>query len=515
MKPFSIGLQIFLLLPCLIFARTIEKLSDLSGDDELLKFPDDLMIGVASSAYQTEGAWDNDGKSPSNWDEYTHVKNFTANADIACDSYHKYKEDIKLAANGNFKIFRMSLSWSRILPTGSIDNINYNAINHYKNVLNEVKKQGMIPFVTLYHWDHPAIFDKFGGWNSEKMITAFNDYARVVFKNFGSIVKFWTTINEPIAYCYYGHGKGYFPPGDTFEGKGPYICGQNMLIAHAQVYHLFKKKYNNYNPNSQIGIVNTCWNFYPANSSESESADIAFEYNCGWLSNPIFSKEGDYPDIMKQRIKENSYLEGLSTSRLPELSKSMIKLIKGTSDYFGLNYYTSRMTTNVKKTQSEKWFDDSGVDMTINNKWKTDAATWLPIVPEGLGDMLRIIKNKYKNPPVYILENGIASDGNRYDLERTKYFYSHMKEMLIAKNRDDCDVKGYVVWSLLDSFEWLAGYSQPFGIVHVDHNSPQRTRTPRTSFYWLKDIIRQRALPSTFITPSKLPKIIYLNGTEI
>ncbi|XP_044009965.1 myrosinase 1-like [Aphidius gifuensis] len=501
MKPFSIGLQIFLLLPCLIFGRTTVNFPNLSDDDGLLKFPDDLMIGVSTSAYQTEGAWDIDGKSPSNWDEYTHVKNFTPNADIACDSYHKYKEDIKLAANANFKFFRMSLSWSRILPTGSLENINYDAINHYKKVLNEVKKQGMIPFVTLYHWDHPAIFDKFG--------------AQVVFKNFASIVKFWTTINEPIAYCYYEHGKGFLPPGDTFEGRGPYICGQNMLIAHAQVYHLFKKKYNNYNPNSQIGIVNACWNFYPANSSESESAVIAFQYNCGWLSNPIFSKKGDYPDIMKQRIKENSYLEGLSTSRLPELSKSMIKLIKGTSDYFGLNYYTSRMTNNVKKSQSEKWFDDSGVDMTINNEWPMDVAAWLPIVPEGLGDMLRIIKNKYKNPPVYILENGIASDGNRYDLERTKYFYSHMKEMLIAKNRDDCNVKAYVVWSLLDSFEWVARYSQPFGIVHVDHNSPHRTRTPKTSYYWLKDMIHQRALPSTFITPLHPPKIIYWNGTEI
>ncbi|XP_044013867.1 myrosinase 1-like [Aphidius gifuensis] len=468
----------------------------ISGESNL-KFPEEFKIGVGGSAYQTEGAWNIDGKSPSNWDVFSHNKNNSIvdgeNGDVATDSYHKYKEDIKILKDTGFQFYRLSLSWSRILPAG-VDNITNNkGIQHYKNVLDELHKNGIEPFVTIYHWDHPDVLDQTGGWLNETIVDHFVNYAKIVFQEFGSRVKFWTTINEPIAYCYWGYGKGAFPIGKEEPSLSKaYRCGYNMLQAHAKVYHLYNDTFRI--NNSQIGIVNSCWNFYSIDKNDTESSDIAFQYNCGWLSHPIFTENGDYPDVMIKRINENSQLEGLSTSRLPILTPQLIQEIKNTADYFGLNYYTSRISESIKKSSVNGWFEDSGIKISENKSWPVDSASWLQIVPKGLGDLLRKIKNEYNNPPIYILGNGLATDLSHNDTSRINYLYSHMEETLLAINRDGCNIKGYTVWSLLDNFEWLDGYTKSYGIVHVDHQNLNRPRSPRLSVTWLKEILKNRQL---------------------
>ncbi|KAF7988249.1 hypothetical protein HCN44_007781 [Aphidius gifuensis] len=459
-------------------------------------FPGDLTIGVSGAAYQIEGAWNASDKGESTWDSWTHKKRHLIfdqqNGDIACDSYHKYKEDIAIAKDIGFNHHRLSLSWARILPTGFSNKISKDGIQYYKNVIDEIRKQGMEPFVTIYHWDHPEYFNNYGGWLNELMVDFYVDFARVVFRELGSRVKFWTTINEPNNYCHNAYAQESYAPGMRLKEKGAYICGHNMLKAHAKTYHMYNQLFRA-EQGGKIGIVIPCRGNFPANSNDTESPMIAFQYDCGWMANPIFSKDGDYPKVMKERIYENSILEGFSRSELPSFSLEEIATIRGSSDYFGLNYYTSRVCASMPKTNGTGWYQDSGVQVSVDRAWKKGLPSWAYIVPEGLGLVLRKIKDEYENPEVHILENGYADEGTVNDTQRIEFLYSHMKEVILAKN-DGCNIKSYSVWSLLDNFEWDRGYAEKYGIVHVDFNHENRTRTPKLSAKWLKKILKNRIL---------------------
>lgn len=467
-----------------------------AAETENLVFPDDLTIGVSGAAYQIEGAWNHSDKGESTWDSWTHKKKHLIydqqNGDIACDSYHKYKEDIAISKDIGFNHHRLSLSWTRILPTGYSNNISKDGIEYYKNVIDEIRNKGMEPYVTIYHWDHPEYFNQYGGWLNELMVDFYVDFATVVFKELGSRVKFWTTINEPNNYCINAYGQENYAPGMRLQEKGAYICGHNMLKAHAKTYHIYNKLFRA-NQGGKIGIVIPCRGNFPANLNDTESAMIAFQFDCGWMANPIFSKDGDYPKIMKERIYDNSILEGFQKSHLPSFSPEEVATIRGSSDYFGLNYYTSRLCTSMPKTDETGWYQMSGVKVFVNSAWKKALPSWAYIVPEGLGLVLRKIKEEYENPEVHILENGYADDGTLYDIPRIEFYYSHMREVFLAKNHG-CNIKSYSVWSLLDNFEWDRGYTEKFGIVHVDFNHINRTRTQKLSSIWLKKILKNRIL---------------------
>ncbi|XP_033229069.1 myrosinase 1-like [Belonocnema kinseyi] len=459
-------------------------------------FPKDFIIGSASSAYQIEGGWNTSGKGENNWDWYTHNKPWLiadgSNGDVACDSFYKYKEDVAILKDIGFDFYRFSISWSRIFPTGFSNETSKEGIQYYHDLIDELRSKGIEPFVTIYHWDHPQILEKMGGWVNELMVDFFTDFARLVFQEFGPKVRYFATINEPSFFCFGGYGGAVTAPAWNLTLNAEYLCMHNALKAHAKAYHMYDEEFRS-TQNGKIGIVLTCQYFFGQDKNDTVTPDIAFQYDCGWTAHPIFSKLGDYPKIMRKRIDENSRIQGWPRSRLPTFTQKEIEYIRGTADYFGLNHYTSHIAVPVKRGTGEVWENDRGFHQAVDPKWPVSAASWLMMVPEGFGNILRRITKEYGNLPIYVTENGYADHGSLNDHERLKYYYAYLKEMLVAIN-DGCNVKGYTAWSFLDDFEWRGGYTTLFGIVHVDFNDPGRKRTYKKSAKWYKDLLKCRKL---------------------
>ncbi|XP_043286603.1 myrosinase 1-like isoform X2 [Venturia canescens] len=464
-----------------------------------MKFPADFKLGISTASYQIEGAWNVSDKGESVWDRFTHQRpspiRDASDGDVACDSYNKYKEDIEILKDLGVDGYRISLSWTRILPGGFPNKVSEDGIRYYKNLLENLKAQGIEPVVCIYHWDHPVVLEEMGGWTNELMVTWFADYARVVFNHLGDHIKTYVTLNEVADNCKQAYGSGDKAPGKTMPEIAPYLCVHNMLKAHAKVYHMYADEYRS-QQNGIIGIVLQCMSYYPKYQNDTETPEVFFDFNCGWMLDPLFSENGGYPAVMKERIGENSKLEGYPKSRLPEFTEEEIDYIRGSADFIGLNHYTSVLTEPALKSNDETlWYQDHGVIRSYNESWPRTASSWLRVVPQGFGDLLRKLKNRYNNPAVYVLENGIADLGTSLqDTERIQYLHDYIREMLLAINRDNCNVKTYFIWSLLDNFEWESGYSERFGLVNIDFNNFNRSRTPKLSYNWYKQLISTRQL---------------------
>ncbi|KAK2576537.1 hypothetical protein KPH14_005859 [Odynerus spinipes] len=460
-------------------------------------FPDNFLLGAATASYQIEGGWNASDKGVNIWDEFTHDNPLNiidhSNGDVACDSYNKYKEDIELLSDMGVDFYRFSLSWSRILPTGFINVVSKDGLNYYKNLIDKLLEKDIQPFVTLYHWDLPSDLEKIGGWMNELIVDYFADYARIVFRELGPKVKYFFTINEPSVFCLEGYGQTLKAPGKNLTGHGEYLCMHNVLKAHAKAYHIYDREFRD-TQKGLLSIVAPCTMYFAKDGNDMEVEDIAFQFSCGWITHPIFSKTGDYPHIMKERIAENSKIQGYQTSRLPEFSNEWIDYIRGTADFFALNHYTSKLVEKVPKIPNVPWYNEIGVNVTVDPSWPSTASKWLKVVPQGLRRILNIIKNEYDNPPVIITENGFSDNGTLLDLPRIRYYHDYLKAMLEAIYEDGCDVKGFTAWSVLDNFEWNRGYTEKFGLVNVDFSSPNRTRTPKMSMKWFKNVIKQRRL---------------------
>ncbi|KAF6214888.1 hypothetical protein GE061_009633 [Apolygus lucorum] len=277
-------------------------------------FPEDFLFGVATSAYQIEGGWNEDGKGPSIWDNITHEQpNFTidsANGDISADSYHKYKEDVELIENIGFQVYRFSMSWSRILPNGRVDNVNQAGIDYYLDLLNELVANGIQPM-----------------------------YAELLFQTFGDKVKWWLTFNEP-AQVAQGYVTETLVPADFTDQKGivDYQVAHNLILAHAAVYRVYQQKYSHQEGKISLAIIcNLC---IPATDTIEDKAasERCFQFSVGWFAHPIFI--GDYPPVMRERIDRFSIEEGRNTSRLPYFTRDEIDYIKGTADFFAANHYS-------------------------------------------------------------------------------------------------------------------------------------------------------------------------------
>ncbi|XP_015181997.1 PREDICTED: myrosinase 1-like isoform X2 [Polistes dominula] len=459
------------------------------------EFPEGFQFGIATSSYQIEGAWNTNGKSNNIWDVFTHNNEWLikdhSNGDVACDSYHKYKEDVQLISNMGVNFYRFSLSWSRILPDSFKNVVNKDGLNYYRNLIDELLAKGIKPHVTIFHWDLPEDLEKLGGWTNEIIIDYFVNYSRIIFREFGQKVKLFFTINEPTVICS-GYGLSEFAPGTNLTEIGPYLCMHNILKAHAKVYHMYDKEFRP-QQNGKISIALSSPGYYAKYKNDTKAEDVGFQYLCGWSAHPIYSKTGDYPEVMKIRIGENSRIQGYLKSRLPVFTQEWINYIRGTSDLFALNHYSSYFIESVPKGPDDLWYEDSGIKLSFDPKWPSTNSSWLKIVPEGFRKIINVIKNEYDNPPILITENGI-SDGNLMDKIRIDYISKYLKCMLQAIYKDGCNVIGYTAWSLLDNFEWLNGYTEKFGFVQVDFSSPNRTRIPKMSLEWYKNLIKERKI---------------------
>ncbi|XP_037301194.1 myrosinase 1-like [Manduca sexta] len=470
------------------------------------KFPDGFLFGAATAAYQIEGAWNKDGKSESIWDKTCHMVPSPiadgSSGDIANDSYHLYKRDVEMMRELGLDFYRFSIAWTRIFPTAYADKINEAGVAYYNNLIDELLKYNIQPMITIYHWDLPQNIQDLGGWTNPNIIDWYTDYARVLFELFGDRVKYWITVNEPREICRQGYGKGSLAPLYTMSGFGDYICGKNLLLAHAKAYHIYDKEYRP-KQNGTIFISISAARYEPNSDSEEDikAAEDANMFDWGMYAHPIFFESGDYPQIVKDRIAQKSAEQGYPRSRLPEFTPEEIDYLRGTSDLFGLNHYSTHLTYRNESVigyyKVPSYDDDLSIISYASPDWLTGSHPRIKTTPWGFYNLLRKISESYNNVPIFITENGYATYEGLEDDDRVYHFKEYLGAVLDAIN-DGSDIRGYTPWSLMDNFEWLQGYTQRFGLYEVDYNSPERTRTPRKSAFLYKEILRTKTLDKDY-----------------
>ncbi|EEB13471.1 beta-glucosidase, putative [Pediculus humanus corporis] len=463
-------------------------------------FPDDFFFGFATASYQIEGGWKDDGKGENIWDRLVHNDNEKikdgSTGDIACDSYHLYKEDVQLLKNLNADVYRFSLSWSRILPNGDLSKINQPGIIYYKNLLNELINNNIKPMVTLYHWDLPQPLQNLGGWTNPIIVDYFEDYSKLAFQEFGNMVNWWITFNEPFEICKNGYGENSNAPALNMSGKADYLCAHNILKSHARAFHVYDEIFAK-SQKGQVGItLNGGWNEPLTDSEEDKmAAETALEFSIGWFLHPILGPGGDYPKIMRENIDKNSKKENLPRSRLPNFDNFWKIHIQGTLHFLGVNHYSTYLTTPSNEIYPvPSYMNDLGVSFSQNSSWPPSSASWLKVEPIGFRKKLNWIKNYTRNFPIIITENGYADDGKLCDTERINYHSKYLNELSKSILIDECNVMGYVAWSLFDNFEWNDGYSLKFGIYNVNFTHPNRIRKAKSSVEFFKKLINNHTI---------------------
>ncbi|EEZ97373.2 Myrosinase 1-like Protein [Tribolium castaneum] len=474
-------------------------LLSLGAQSRELKFPKGFKLGVATASYQIEGGWKADGKGPSVWDALTHdhpeLIADHQTGDVACDSYHLWKDDITNLKNMKVDHYRFSLSWPRILPSGFSNVINPEGVKYYNNLIDGLIANKIEPMVTLFHWDLPQNLQNLGGWTNPLIADYFADFAKVAFKLFGDRVKYWITINEPASICVdvYEYDIG-APAFVRSPGIGTYLCGKTILLAHAKAFRLYDSEFRAAQK-GKVGItIDSTWGEPKTNRSQDvEAAEREMQFGLGWWAHPIFSPQGDYPEVMKTVIAQNSKSENFSESRLPRLSPDEVKLIQGTFDFFGLNHYHTWLISDKKFPvgTSPSFIKDKGTEVSANPDWKPSPK----IVPWGFRKLLNWVKKEYNNPLVIVTENGYGDAGGLDDKARVLFLKDFMEALLLAVLDDGCNVNGYTVWSIMDNMEWRSGYTVKFGLFDVNFTDPRRPRTPKTSAQFYQTVIKTRTLP--------------------
>ncbi|XP_059649139.1 beta-glucosidase 24-like [Cornus florida] len=466
------------------------------------------MFGAGSSAYQIEGAANEDGRGPSIWDYFTRtypgkIRDGT-NGDVSIDSYHRYKEDVGIMKGIGLDAYRFSISWPRILPHGNLSGgVNWKGINYYNNLIDELKNNSIEPYVTLFHWDVPqGLEELYGGFLSPLIVADFRDYADLCFKSFGNRVKKWVTLNEPLAFSHFGYDSGDHPPGRCSSwmqnnctggdsSTEPYIVSHNQLLAHAAAVKLYKEKYQA-EQKGKIGItLHAIWPVLYSNSSlDRRALGRSLDFQLGWFMSPIVN--GEYPLTMRSLVRE----------RLPNFSANESEMLKGSYDFIGINYYVSLYVKHDANYSAVNL--SSTTDVRVNFVSARDGVLLgeqlgsMLVYPRGIWQILLYIKRKYNNPVLYVMENGYFEYSNASlflqqslnDNFRIKYHYQHLAFTLKAI-KNGVNLKGYFVWALMDSFEWVSGHTIRFGINYVDFNDGNLNRYPKLSSQWFKNFLQK------------------------
>ncbi|KAM6580806.1 hypothetical protein CsatA_004580 [Cannabis sativa] len=395
--------------------------------------------------------------------------------------------------------FRFSIGWSRIFPKGTLrGGVNPLGVKYYNDLINELLANGIKPFVTLFHFDTPLALEKdYAGWLSPKIVKDYSDYANFCFKTFGDRVKYWVTINEPNSFTMNAYNFGTFAPGRCSKHAGnctagnsatePYIAAHHLLLAHANGVKIYREKYQA-QQKGKIGItIVTHW-FEPKHktTADQRAASRALDFFFGWFAQPVTF--GHYPLSMRLAAR----------NRLPKFTTAESKLLKGSLDFLGLNYYTSNYAEAAPLTSihNQSYSGDRQATLTADKNGipigTPTALGWLFIYPQGIRKLLLHLKEHYNNPEIYITENGLADARNDTlpvkeaikDSLRIRYLHGHLSYLAQAI-REGVRVKGYYVWTFWDDFEWDAGYTVRFGITYIDYKDNLK-RYLKYSAYWLK-----------------------------
>ncbi|KAI5014194.1 hypothetical protein ZWY2020_055584 [Hordeum vulgare] len=466
------------------------------------EFPPGFLFGAATSSYQIEGAYLEDGKGLSNWDVFTHTQsreiNDGRNGDVADDHYHRYMEDVEIMHNLGVNSYRFSISWARVLPRGRLGGVNSAAIAFYNRLIAALLEKGIEPFVTLHHFDLPHELEtRHGGWLGAGIREEFGYYADVCFKAFGDRVKFWTTLNEPNLFTKFAYMLGQYPPkhcsppfGTCNSGdsrREPYVAAHNMIMSHAAAVDNYKRNYQATQGGS-IGIVIAMKWYEPLTNSTEDilAARRALAFEVDWFLDPIFF--GDYPREMREMLSSN----------LPTFTSEEKRLLKSKADFIGVNHYTAIYAKDcIASPCNIKSYEGNALVQAVGERdgvaiGRPTAFPGYYDVPEGMELIVKYVNQRYENAPVYVTENGFSqfSDNSMEDLindvGRVNYLQGYLTCISSAVRRG-ANVRGYFVWSLMDNFEWGFGFTVRFGLYYVDFETQERT--PKMSGKWYRDFL--------------------------
>ena len=443
-------------------------------------FKDDFVWGVASSAYQIEGRDPDDNAGECIWDVFAREGRVyeNHNADIAWDHIHRYREDFAMMRLLGVKAYRFSLSWARLMPEG-MGRVNEKAVALYRDMITCMKQNGIVPYITMYHWELPQHLQEMGGWLNEDIIEWFGEYAKVVAENFSDLSEYIITLNEPQCFVGLGHLSGYHAPGQKLGPQKVFQIAHNVLRAHGMAVKQLRKYAKQ---PIRIGFAPTCGVAYPYTDSEEDiraakSIYFGFDqpienwtWNVAWFSDPVFL--GHYPKEGLEKFKEY----------LPEITAEDMELISQPIDFMGQNIYNGYFVRCGGDGRPEYVDRPAGFPKTATN--------W-PVTPECLYWGVRFLHERY-HMPIYITENGMAchdqisQDGCVHDANRIDFLDRYLSSLQKACD-EGVDVRGYFLWTFLDNFEWDKGYSERFGLVYVDYATQKRIA--KDSAYWYKNVM--------------------------
>lgn len=457
---------------------TQEKPRTLSRSDD---FPADFVWGVATAAYQVEGAWNEGGRAPSIWDTFSHTPGKTRNGDngdVAVDHYHRYVEDAQIMQDLGVNAYRFSISWSRLIPGGTGE-LNPEGVAFYRDLCAELIERGITPAATLYHWDLPQALQDRGGWLNDESVEWFAEYAGKARASLGDLVGNWSTLNEPWCSAFLGHSAGEHAPGMT-DAASSFVAAHNLMLAHHAAIRAMREVGRD---GDQLGIV---LNLIPAWPDRDTPEDRAAAAGVDAVHNGLFLgavMEGVYPDEILSYHRRH----GLDDRIDLQLLKDAVEPI----DYLGVNYYNINHIRHVPGANPMPAWPGPYEAGFARPPGELTEMGW-GVEPEGLVWMLNRVNERYPGIPMMIMENGAAypdvmgPDGEIEDTKRIEYIRDHIEAIHTARE-NDANVVGYFVWSLLDNFEWARGYSKLFGIVHVDRTT--MTRTVKASGHWYRDFL--------------------------
>lgn len=456
--------------------------------NRVAEFPNNFLWGTATAAYQIEGAVDEDGRSSSIWDTFSHAPGNVLHGDtgdVACDHYHRLEEDLDLLGGLGVKGYRFSVAWPRIQPEG-IGAANQKGLDFYRRLVEGLQQRDIEPMLTLYHWDLPQALEDSGGWTTRETSERFAEYASIVYESLSDTVSYWITLNEPWVSAWLGYGMGLHAPGHADTGKA-LAATHHLLLGHGLALERMRLG----GEDNQIGIT---LNLSPVRPSRDRMADREAARRVDGNANrlyldPVF--RGAYPEDMVKHYSEDSDFSFVRDGDLEVISAPV--------DFLGVNYYM-RHTVVAEDEGSElptaMRFSDLDAETVLPPGVETTAMGW-GIEPDGLTELLVRLKDEYTQLPIYITESGAAfhdyadPEGAVNDEERVAFLESHFRAAHEAM-KQSVNLKGYFVWSLLDNFEWAEGYSKRFGLIYMDY--PTRRRTPKKSYGWYRAVIGRNGL---------------------
>jgi beta-glucosidase len=441
----------------------------------VLRFPERFLWGAATASYQIEGSPLADGAGASIWHTFAHQEGVIANGDhgdVACDHYRRWREDIALMRDLGLRAYRFSVAWPRIFPSGR-GSLNPAGLDFYDRLVDGLVEAGIEPMITLYHWDLPQVLEDDGGWASPSIASAYADYAETLFRRLGDRAKRWITFNEPWVFHWVGSVLGIHAPGRN-DMAHALAGGHQTLRAHGMAVQRFRGLV----PDGEIGLTLSVQAHVPQTDDprDVEAAARSRAFHNEWFVDPIV--HGDYPAALRETFG----------ALLPEIDDADRELIQSPIDFLGINYYTR----NLERFDAQGFLGAA----VVRPVGVFTAMDW-EIYPPGLYRVLREFHERYRLP-LYVTENGAGyedeapgPDGHVNDRERLLYLQGHLEACHRAL-ADGVDLRGYMVWSLLDNFEWGFGYAKRFGIVHCDFATGERR--PKLSAHWYRRVIAENGL---------------------